>query len=305
VEAPLILQFWIALLTGMVAATLIPPVRRVIPRPAEIVLWTLLVFVCVIGVLSLTNLHAQELTTSVFWGIDQVITTIFGLLTAGFAGWLRDNRFTIATWVVIGCGADVMALALIRSYRKNRAWQPRVRLAEWMELPRLAPAQQPVVVPYAIDELNRKVEAAMAVAGAALLTWLVSFSIWVRDVMLPRQARRLAHAVEAGGVESRARLETLRHTALQLQFAARAWYAAAGEPAVRDLAARAAEAAGAAGGVLGAPYEPKSNRVVDIRALLSAQSIGWYGPFWPVPAVPPEEDEEDEDESGQKGRLAS
>jgi hypothetical protein len=42
--------------------------------------------------------------------------------------------------------------------------------------------------------------------------------------------------------------------------------------------------------------------VVDIHVLLSAQSIGWYGPLRPAATVPAEEDE---DEEGQTDRLAS
>jgi hypothetical protein len=301
---PLLLQFSIALFTGMVAATLVPPVRRVVPRPIEIILWVLLVAVCVLGVLSITNPQARDLTASAFWGVDQVILTLAGMTGAGLTGWLAANRFTLATCLTLACGVDVVALALIRSYRKGRAWEPRVRLYEWMELPRLtAPASAPVAVPYAVDELSRKLEAVMAVAGAALLARAIDFLIWSRDVMLPQQAARLAHAAAVGRVESRAGLESLRDTAAQLQFAARAWYVAAGAPAVNSLAATATEAARSIGTEEGAPGATPG-RAVDIHVLVSALSIGWYGPMRPGSAVQPRE-EEDEDESQQTGRLAS
>ena len=305
---PLLLQFSIALFTGMVAATLVPPVRRVVPRPIEIILWVALVVVCVFGVLSIANPRARELTASAFWGVDQVIMTLAGLTGAGLTGWLLDNRFTLATCLTIACGVDVVALGLLRSYRKGRAWQPRVRLYEWMELPRLtAPEATPVAVPYAVDELSRKLEAVTAVAGAALLASAVEFLIWSRDVMLPQQARRLAHAAAVGRVESRAGLESLRDTAAQLQFAARAWYVAAGAPAVNTMAAKASEAVrtmGSAGSEEVAP-DPTPGRAVDIHVLVSALSVGWYGPMRPAPAVQAREEEEDEDESQQTGRLAS
>ena len=299
---PLILQFSIALFTGMVAATLVPPVRRVVSRPVEIVLWTLLVVACVIGVISITNPHARELTASAFWGVDQVVNTLVGLLGAGLVAWLIENRFTIATCAELAVGIDVMALALVASYKKGRGWQPRVRLYEWMELPREADATtQPAEVPYALDELNRKWAAATAVAGATLLTWLVNFTIWARDVLLPRQAARLARAAATGRLESRTRLEALRDTAAQLQFAARAWYAVAGSPAVEGLAAAATGALRTIGRSA-EESELKPARMVDIRILLGAQSPGWYGPMRPAPTV---HAEEDEDESQQTGRLAS
>src|SRR5260370_30804913 len=87
----------------------------------------------------------------------------------------------------------------------------------------------------------------MAPAGAALLAWAVHFLIWSRDVMLPQQAARLAHATAVGRVESRAGLESLRDAAAHLQFAARAWYAAAGAPALATPAVQAAQTVRAQG----------------------------------------------------------
>ena len=304
VEVPLLLQFSIALFTGMVAATLVPPVRKSIPRPVETLAWTAFVLACVIGVISITSPHARELTTSAAWGIDQVISTLVGLLGAGLVGWLADNRFAIATIVVFVAGADILALAMVRSYRKGRGWQPQVRLVEWMELPRLAaPAPPPVVVPYAIDELNRKWAAAAAVLGAALLTGLVNLAIWLRDVMLPPQAERLAHAAAVGRVGSRAGLESLRDTAAQLRFAARAWYTAAGAPAVNDLATKANAAVRTVRAGRGADASGFAPSQADIRVLLSAQAIGWYGPMRPASMAT--EEGEEEDASGQSDRLAS
>lgn len=263
-------------------------------------MWIALVVVCVIGVLSITNPSAREMTRSAFWGVGQVINTLVRLMVAGGVGWIVEQRFAIATWVVLTGGAVIMALALLRSYRKAQGWQPQVRLLEWMELPRLAPpAAEPVVVPYALDGVNRRLAAAMAVAGAALLTWSVNLMIWTRDVLLPREARRLAHAATVGRVESRARLESLRDTALHLQFAARAWYAAAGAPAVQELATKATEAirSAAAGG--------REVRMADINVPLTASSIGSYGPLRLHPAGKAEDEEEEQDVSRETDRLAS
>ena len=141
----------------------------------------------------------------------------------------------------------------------------------------------------------------MAVAGAALLTWFVNFSIWARDVLLPRQAERLVRAAAGGRVESRARLERLRGTAEQLQFAARSWYAVAGAPAVNGIATKATEAVRTIGRSA-EEAELRPGRMVDIRVLLSAQSLGRYGSMRPAPTV---NGEEDEDDSEQTGRLAS
>jgi hypothetical protein len=157
-------------------------------------------------------------------------------------------------------------------------------------------------VPYGLDELNRKWGAAVAIAGAALLTWLLNFAIWSRDVLLPRQGERLARAAEVGRIGSRAGLESLRDTAAQLQFAARAWYTAAGAPAVNDLATKATTAVRSVRAGRGAEAPGLQSRAAQVRVLLSAQSIGWYGPLRPDPGV---RGEEDEDASQQTDRLAS
>jgi hypothetical protein len=122
--------------------------------------------------------------------------------------------------------------------------------------------------------------------------------------MIPREAQRLARAAAAGGVESRERLDSLRDTAAQVQFAARSWYTAAGAPALDSLSARAAEAlkhaAAARRGRRLAGFGP--DHVVDIQALLTAQSTGWHSPMLPaLPAPAPE----DEDGSEHSDRLAS
>jgi hypothetical protein len=144
------------------------------------------------------------------------------------------------------------------------------------------------------------------VLGAAMLTRTVDLSIWIRNVMLPREARRLAHAAQAGRVGSRARLESLRDATAHLQYAARAWYAAAGEPAVNGLAVKANgavhSARAARRGLRPAALRP--GQVVDIQALLSAQSIGWYGPLG-AGSNQPRRGEHDAAEPPQTDRLAS
>src|SRR5205814_9304180 len=139
-------------------------------------------------------------------------------------------------------------------------------------------------------------------AAPTVLTRLLDASIWTRDVMLPREARRLAHAALVGRVESRSRLEGMREATAHLQYAARAWYAAAGQPAINGLAGKATGAVRTARAAQRG-LRP-AGQVVDIQAILSAQSIGWYGPFSTVP-VPPLEGDHDVAESEQSDRLAS
>jgi len=299
VDVPLLLQFSIALFTGMVAATFVPPVRRAIPRPVEICLWIAFVTACVLGVASINDPNARELSTSAVWAADQIISTSAGLVLGGVGSWISDHRFAIASWLVIIAGADIFALMLIGSLRSAQPWQPRVRLGEWMEIP--IPAPEPAVARRQdpLAGANRRVAAWSAIAATAALAKMVDVSLWVRDTMIPRQAGRLGHAVDVSRVQSRARLEGLRDASAQLQFAARSWYEAAGEPVLNDLASRTAKAARRRL----KPLALEPSEIIDIQALLSAQSIGWYGPLTAGPLPSP--GEHDAADAQRTDRLAS
>jgi hypothetical protein len=307
VEVPLLLQFSIALFTGMVAATLVPPVRRAIPREVEVLLWVAFLISCAVGVVSVTDKNARELTSSALWGIDQLIHTAVGLAFGGALGWISDHRFAIATWVAILAGADLFVLAVIGSVRSAQGRQPKVRLGEWMEMPLPGHMKfEPEVAAHSTADLNRRVATATAVAGARLSVWLRTFTTWTRDVLVPQETQRLAQVAAVGRVESRAQLESLRDTAALLQFAARSWYAAAAAPMVAGLASKASGAARlAVGAGRRAPAQPESAELIDIQALLSAQSIGWYGPMIIGPSTDLTRSDQDGGEAEQSGRLAS
>jgi hypothetical protein len=305
VEVPLLLQFSIALFTGMIAATLVPPVRRSIPKAVEVLLWIALVTACVLGVVSITDPNARELSTSAVWAADQIVNTLVGLTFGGVVAWISDHRFSIASWMVIVGGADIFALMFIGSWRRGRAWQPRVRLREWMELPvPVAPAPtRAVIATDPLANVNRRLAAATALVTAAAATKMLDASIRFRDLMLPLEAHRLARAAAVGRSSSQARLEALRDASAHLQYAAGAWYTAAGEPAINGIAVMAGDAARAAQRSL-RPVRLRPGQVIDIRALLSAQTIGWYGPMNPAP-MPQPLGELDDPEPQESDRLAS
>jgi hypothetical protein len=307
VEGPLLLQFSIALFTGLVAATFVPSVRRSIPRFVEVLFWIGLVVACTIALVSISDPNARELSASAAWGVDQLITTLFALLLGGVVSWFSENRFVLATWLVIAVGVDVLVLILRSSMRSGMGWQPRVRLGEWMEFPvQAAPARPAAAATDPLAGVNRRIAATMALIGATVLAKVVLLSIWIRDVAVPREAKRLAHAAGAGRVESRARRESLSDATAHLQFAARAWFAAAGEPAVNSLAVKATAALRTARAARRGLRPPalRPGQVIDIKALRSAQSIGWYGPLsiGPTPLMDGDDDAED---SQRSDRLAS
>lgn len=296
---PLLLQLSIALFTGMVAATFVPPVRRAIPQPIEIVLWVAFVTVCVLGVASIDDPNARELSTSAAWGADQIINTTVGLIVGAAGTWISDHRFAIASWLIIVAGADIFALMLLGSHRNAQPWQPRVRLGEWMEIPISAP--QPVVARRQdpLAAANRRMAAWSAIVATAALAKMAEVSLWMRDAMAARDARVYARASDPGRMQSRSRLDGLRDTAAHLRFAARSWYEAAGEPVINELASRTARAARR--GLK--PVVLRPGEVIDIQALLSAQSIGWYGPLMAGPLPSP--GEHDAAEAQRTDRLAS
>src|SRR5881398_1529274 len=132
----------------------------------------------------------------------------------------------------MGLGTQVFDRELADHDRGRGHLRPHVHQL-LAELPRLAAARPASRV----DGAARA--GASAVVGSAVLTKMVDASIWFRDVILPREARRLAKAAEAGKLDSRTRLESLREASAHLQYAARAWYAAAGEPAINGFAIKA------------------------------------------------------------------
>ena len=304
---PLQLQFSIALFMGMVAATFVPPVRRSIPRPVEIILWIAFVTVCVVGVMSITDPNARELSASAAWGAEQVINTTVALMLGGVGAWFFEHRFTVASWLVIVAVADIFALILIGSWRSARAWRPRVRLGEWMELPlpgqTFAPPRRQLAFVDPLAGVNRRLAAATALAGATVLAKTVDLVVWCREVLMPRERRRLARAAAVGRIESRAWLEGLQDATAHLEFAARAWSAAAVEPAIQGLASKASGAMSTARAAR--RVRIRAGQVIDIQALLSAQSIGWYGPFSTIPNPPMEEEAPDTSDAQRSDRLAS
>lgn len=298
-EVPLLLQLSVALFTGMVAATLVPPVRRAIPQPIEILLWVGFVTVCVLGVASINDPNARELSTSVVWGADQIVNTTVGLLVGGIGTWISDHRFQITSWLVVIAGADIFALILLGSLRRGQPWQPRVLLGEWMEIPLSAPEPAVARRRDPLAGANRRIAAWSAIAVTAVLAKMVDVSLWIREVTVPRQAGRLADAAKVSRARSQARLEGLRDATAHLEFAARSWYEAAGEPVINDLASRTARAARRSL----KPMRLKAGEVIDIQALLSAQSVGWYRPLTADPMLSP--GEQDAAEAQPTDRLAS
>ena len=277
VGVPLLSQFSIALLTGLVAGTCVPSVRKSIPKIVEIGLWIAFVSVCMFTMTSITDRNARELSASAVWGADQVINTMIGLTIGGIGGWILDHRFPISSWLVILAGADILALTFLRSLRSGQKWMPPVHLGEWIEVAAaLGPVPaRPTVAQDPLADINRRAAALTAIACTACLAKIIELSIWIRD-------------------ESAAQFESLREMRDHLQYAARAWFAAAVEPALGAVAERAKR------GLRPAALRPGAD--IDIWRLLSAQSNVWYGPpagstlsTW----------EEDAPETQESDRLAS
>ena len=262
----------------MVAATFVPSVRRAVPRPAEVVLWASLITVCVLGVMSVTDKNARDLSVAAFWAAEQVVNTVFGLLLGGVGTWIHEHRLAIASWLIVVAGADMLALMLIRSMRRATPWAPRVRLGEWMELPLSGPPEpvrRPAADPF--FGISRRLAAATAVVAGAALAHAVVFWVWLLGALRTQVA-----SMRGDRLNARSRLESLRDATAHLHFAARAWYEGAGQPAMSTVVDKASGAATWSARKAGRGLKPaveRAGRVIDIRVLLGAQSLGWYGPM--------------------------
>ncbi len=172
------LQFSVAAFAGMAVAMIAPRVRHSLPRWLEALIWLGLIFTCWRAITNIQEANARYLTESVAWGANQVVSTSIGLVLAAAREavllWLGEHRYAIANAVITLAGTDILALAMVRSWRHGQGWHPRVVLGDWYEVPlERAPAPAPVEVPYALDEWNRRAELASARLGTALLSKLV------------------------------------------------------------------------------------------------------------------------------------
>src|SRR4029077_1446569 len=129
---------------------------------------------CWMAITGLGQANSRFLTESIAWGSDRIVNTTLGIMFAALLGWVVEHRFVIANVVVTLAGADLLALALVWSWRVGQGRQPRIALREWFEVPldrNAVPAQ--VIVPYALDEWNPRVERALRRLGAAILKRIV------------------------------------------------------------------------------------------------------------------------------------
>jgi hypothetical protein len=242
----------VALFAGMAAAMVVPRVRRSVPSVVEGIIWLGLIVACWMAITHVEQANVRYLTESAAWGADQIINTTIALMFAAMFAWIGEHRFVIANVVVLMLGADMLALALVRGYRQAESSLPRIKLGEWIEIPlHHAPAIQPAVVPYAMEEWNRRAERAAAMLAAAFLVWFVQMLFWTRDVVVPRARARQALAVS--GLAVRAGI------ALDKVAIGQSGLAGLGDQNLTD------------------------DQVIDIHTLMGAQSIGWYGPVLPAP----------------------
>lgn len=209
-------QVSVAVFAGMAAAMIVPTVRAAVPRWVEPLIWLGLIVSCWLAITNIQEANTRYLTESAAWGANQIVNTSIGIAFAAareaVLAWLGEHRYAIANAVVILAGADILALAMLRSHRQGQGWQPRVALGEWFEVPlKRASAPAPVEVPYALEEWNRRAERAAARIGIALGSRLIK-------LMASENAQPLSDA-----------------------------------------------------------------QLINLRALLSAQSIGWYGPIVLLP----------------------
>jgi preprotein translocase subunit YajC len=185
----------IALFVGLVAFAIM---RRGTSTAIELVLWIGLIWVCMLGVASTHDKQTRELTSAAVWGVTQTVGTVGGLMGQTFLSWLSENRIAVATWVVLAFGVDLLAIVLLHTHRQAIGWQPRVRLRDWMEMPRPGkPMPAPVPVVSGVDELNERFDRWAPLASASVLTQLTMFLIWSLDVLVPAAARRLRNAAFA------------------------------------------------------------------------------------------------------------
>jgi hypothetical protein len=182
----------IALFAGLLLLVIMR--RKHTPRPVELLLWAGLVWVCILGVSGVHDEQARDLTVATFWGTYQLLGSLIAVAQQGAWQWMVDNRFILADWAVLLVGADLLALAILRSRREAAGWQPQIRLRDWMELPRFAAQPVAPVTVSGVDEINQRFNLWAPIAATAALTWTTLFLIWSGEVAMPTIGRRMRKA---------------------------------------------------------------------------------------------------------------
>lgn len=278
-------ELLIALFAGMV---LVATFRRRTPRAVELALWIGLVWVCVLGVTSTHDAQARALTAAAVWGASQMVGSIAGLAGQGAVQWIVDRRFLIAGWVVLLFGVDLLVLTLVLTRRDAFGWQPRVRLREWMELPRVGRPQPARATVLAVHEINHRFNLWAPIATAAVLTWLTLLLIWTGDVVVPTTRRKLTGAA-------------LRAEMARRRVAATDWHGlierAGTEP--RRLTEQVVDI-----DMLGRRAAAMKSKAADwLTEVGSVPQVNWFGGFGALP--PDGEMDLDVSERDRRDQLAS
>jgi hypothetical protein len=278
----------IAAFAAMVAITIM---RKHTPRAIELLLWTGLIWVCLLGVTGIRDQQARDLTSAAFWGASQVLGSVIQLGVVSLGLWLIDNRFVFADWAVLIAGTDLLILAFLASRRQANGWKPRIRLRDWMEMPRRAEPKPAPVTASAVDELNERFNVWAPVAAAAALTWTTLMLIWTGDVAEPRirQAGEKAGAT-AGG--ARRRLAGVNWRAAVARVSARPRRLTEQVVDIEDLSRRAADM--------------RSRAATWLADAGRTPEVNWLGGFG---VMPPDDldggDDPDDKQRDRRDQLAS
>lgn len=192
--------------TAFTVATLVPPVHRFLPRPLQAVIWIGFVGVSVLRVTGVTDPKVREATSALVWAGGGLLYMQAAAVPAAVQGWIAANSFTVAILMIVAAGADVLALALIRSHRSARLSMPGVHLGEWFVLPRpaAAPAPDPLVeVDRRFATWTRTALQSVGRSAAARAVFVKPFAHAAMHLLGPGPARlrmlKLALGLEAHG----------------------------------------------------------------------------------------------------------
>jgi hypothetical protein len=188
IDSPLASEALIGLFAVLVGTVML---RRRTPWPIELAVWIGFAAACGLGIRNAHHEQALALTGAAIWGGSKIVSSSLGLLGSSAAEWVGASRFAIATWVVLLAAAGGLSLALVSSRRQAEGWQPRTRLGEWLELPRL-PVPRPVAIAAPTPAEARRFPVRAPLAAATNLGWAALLLAWFGVMAIPDTARALA-----------------------------------------------------------------------------------------------------------------
>jgi len=119
-------NFLVALTTGLVAATLVPAIRKELPRRLEMAIWLVFVFTCWTAYINVRDPRARILVGDLSWASGQLVRSTAALSALTLVSWLGSHPLVVASLFALGGLAIAIAVRGMSASLVEQAWYQRL-----------------------------------------------------------------------------------------------------------------------------------------------------------------------------------